>query len=86
MRRQVFKLVRKNLRSRLPKHLKKSPYINIGISLAGLVLTLASWVVLLFYLYKTNWNTLEWMGGFYLCVITSELFFSERKIFFKQKI
>lgn len=66
--------------------LRKRIGINTGIPLAGLTLTLASWLVLLFYLYKTNWKALQWMGGFYLCVIVLELFFSERKIFFKKKI
>lgn len=59
--------------------------IHILIPLAGLVLSLASWVVLIVYLYKNNLNALKWMGTLYVFVIIAELFFSERRLFFKQK-
>jgi hypothetical protein len=58
--------------------------INLIIPLTGLVLSFSSWTVLLIYLCKTNWGGLAWIGAFYLCVIVAEIFFSERKLFFKQ--
>jgi hypothetical protein len=57
--------------------------INVIIPLTGLVLSFSSWTVLLIYLCKTNWGGLAWIGALYLCVIVAEIFFSERKLFFK---
>ncbi|MFZ0451722.1 MAG: APC family permease [Desulfatiglandaceae bacterium] len=59
--------------------------MHIFIPLAGLLLSLASWVVLIVYLCKTDWKALEWMGTLYLCVIIAELFFSKRRLLFKNK-
>jgi amino acid transporter len=58
--------------------------INMIIPLIGLVLSISSWTVLLIYLCKTNWRGLAWIGALYLCVIVAELFFSERKLYFKR--
>jgi uncharacterized protein len=57
---------------------------NMILPLTGLVLSFSSWAVLLIYLCKTNWRGLAWIGALYLCVIVAELFFSERKLFFKR--
>lgn len=65
--------------------LRKKIGMHILIPLAGLLLSLASWVVLTVYLWKSDWKALEWMGTLYLCVIIAELFFSERRLFFKKK-
>jgi len=60
--------------------------INAFIPISGLLLTLASWIVLSVYLYRTTLAGLVWIGAFYLCVIAAELLFSERKLFLKSKI
>jgi len=65
--------------------LRKKIGMHIFTPLAGLLLSLASWVVLIVYLCKSDWKALEWMGTLYLCVIIAELFFSERRLFFKNK-
>jgi len=65
--------------------LRKKISMHILIPLVGLLLSLASWVVLIVYLFKTDWKALEWMGTLYLCVIGAELFFSERRLFFRKK-
>ena len=57
---------------------------NMILPLTGLVLSFSSWTVLLIYLCKTNWRGLAWIGALYLCVIVAELFFSERKLYFKR--
>jgi amino acid transporter len=59
--------------------------INIAAPLAGLLMSLASWAVLLVYIYRTDLKCLAWIGTIYLCVIISELCFSERKLFFKAR-
>lgn len=65
--------------------LRKKIGMHTLIPLTGLFLSLASWVVLIAYLFKTDWKALEWMGTLYLCVIVAELCFSERRLFFKKK-
>ena len=63
--------------------LRKKIGIRLAIPLTGMISALISWGVLCSYLYKTNLTALEWIGGLYLCVIISELLFSERRLFFK---
>jgi len=65
--------------------LRKKIGVSIFIPLAALLLSLASWIVLIVYLCKTDWKALEWIGTLYLCVIIAEFFFSERRMFFKSK-
>lgn len=65
--------------------LRKKIGINIFIPLAALLLSLASWAILIVYLSKTDWKAIEWMGTLYLCVIMAELFFSERRLFFRSE-
>jgi len=55
--------------------------IGASIPLAGLLLSLASWVTLIGYLWQTNRHSLVTIGIFYLGVIIAELAFSERRIF-----
>ncbi|NOX35490.1 MAG: amino acid permease [Deltaproteobacteria bacterium] len=57
--------------------------IHIAMPLAGLLLSLASWAVLILYLFRTDLRCLVWIGAVYLSVIVSELCFSQRKRFFK---
>jgi uncharacterized protein len=56
--------------------------INVVIPLAGLLFSLASWIVLSVYLYRTDLNGLAWIGTFYLSVIVAELGFSKRGLLF----
>ena len=57
---------------------------NVVITLAGLLVSLASWIVLFVYLYRTNLRGLVWIGAFYLIIIVAELSFSKRRLFFKR--
>lgn len=59
--------------------------VNMAMPLGGLLLSLAFLTVLFVYLYRTNLKCLAWIGATYLCVIISELCFSERRLFFKPK-
>ncbi|GBE05676.1 inner membrane transport protein YbaT [bacterium BMS3Abin10] len=61
--------------------------ISIGtkIPLTGLVLTTASWMVLIVYLWQTSRQSLMWICIFYVSVITAELLFSQRKVLHKEK-
>jgi len=58
-------------------------HARIGIRYAppliGLLLCLASWLVLVGYLCSTDLPSLLWVGGFYIAVIVAELVFSERR-------
>jgi len=65
--------------------LRKKIGMHIFVPLAGLLLSLASWVALIVYLCKTDRKALDWMGTLYLCVIIAELLFSERRVLFKKK-
>ena len=53
--------------------------INVVMPLTGLLLSLAFLAVLFIYFYKTDLKCLTWIEAIYLCVIISELCFSERK-------
>jgi hypothetical protein len=53
-----------------------------SIPVAGLLFSLASWIVLSVYLYRTDLNGLAWIGTFYLSVIVAELGFSKRGLLF----
>jgi len=59
--------------------------IGIVIPLSGLLLSVSSWIVLCIYLYRSYRSGLIWIGAIYLSVIVAELFFSERRLFLKQK-
>jgi len=58
--------------------------MGLTIPLTGLVLTLASWVVLCGYLWQTNRLALRWIGICYLGIILAELTYSERRVVFKK--
>ena len=60
--------------------------INRVVPLAGLLLSLACWTLLSVYLYRTDAIILVWITTLYLSVIAAELCFSERRMFFKQRI
>ena len=64
--------------------LRKRIGISPAIPLTGLLLSLVSWVMLVVYLWQTDRQSLMWICVFYLSVITAELLFSERKVFFKK--
>ena len=51
---------------------------NVLLPIAGLLLSLASWLVLALYLWQTNPHSLYWIGLIYLTVIMAELVFSQR--------
>lgn len=59
--------------------------INISwfFPFVALILCLASWIVLLIYLYQTEPQGLYWLIGAYIIVILAELLFSERRIWLK---
>lgn len=61
--------------------------ISIGtkMPLTGLALTMASWVVLIVYLWQTSRQSLIWICVFYLSGITAELLFSERKVLYRKR-
>ncbi len=65
--------------------LRKRISMNLFVPLAGALLSLASWAILCVYLFRRDLRGLVWIGALYLCVIVAELFFSERKLFFKRK-
>ncbi len=48
--------------------------------LLGMLFTLASWLALIFYLWKTATESLFWIGAGYLAVMVAELLFSQRRI------
>jgi len=54
--------------------------IQPALPLLGLGMSVASWVVLVTYLYRTNSRGSVWMAGFYLVVVVAELAFSERRL------
>ena len=54
---------------------------KVWLPISGLLLSLASWAVLVFYLWQTNPHGLYWIGLIYLTVITAELVFSQRCLF-----
>jgi amino acid transporter len=63
--------------------LRKRMNMKILMPLTGLSLSLASWIVLIVYLWQTSRRSLIWICGFYLIVITAELLFSERKVLYR---
>ncbi len=56
-----------------------------AIPLTGLLLSMTSWAVLAVYMWQSNRLSLFWIGLSYLAIITVELLFCERKIFFPGK-
>ncbi len=52
---------------------------NALLPLAGLLLSLASWLALVFYLWETSRESLYWIGIMYLAIIAAELLFSQRR-------
>ena len=65
--------------------LRKQIGLNLVTPLAGLIFSLASWMVLAVYLYRSDVKSLAWIGAFYLGVILAELCFSERRLAFKHR-
>ncbi|OCC15494.1 amino acid transporter [Dissulfuribacter thermophilus] len=58
--------------------------ISVGIPLTGLILSGASWLVLIVYLWRTDFKALTWIGAFYLAVIVAELIFSKRRLILRK--
>jgi len=53
---------------------------SIKLPVAGLALSLASWVTLMFYLWNSARHSLYWILAIYLLVIAAELLFSKRRL------
>jgi amino acid transporter len=58
--------------------------IHPAMPLLGLGVSLASWVVLMSYLYKTHTRELVWIAGSYGAVVVAELIFSERRLIMRK--
>ncbi len=62
-------------------------YAKIGIAwplpLLGLVLSLASWLVLCIYLWRNHPASLAWIGLSFVVIAAAELLFSERRLIFR---
>ena len=56
---------------------------NAWMPLTGLLLSLASWLALMAYLWNSNRESLYWMGVIYLVVVLAELVFSKRRCIFR---
>ncbi len=56
---------------------------NAGLSLIGLLLSLASLITLLTYLWQSSRESLYWIGITYLVVVVAEFLFSERRMIFR---
>lgn len=61
---------------------RKVSYAPI-MPLIGLLLSLASWLALMVYLWKNSSGNLLWIGLIYLSVIVTELLFSQRRLVHK---
>ncbi len=59
--------------------LRRQIDIRPWVPLSGLVLSLAAWLALGFYLWAHDGETLLWLGLFYGVVIVIELLFSQRR-------
>jgi len=62
--------------------LSKCIAVNPVFPLAGILLCMASWLVLCSYLWKQSHHSLLWIAAFYLSVIIFEFLFSQRRLFF----
>ena len=56
---------------------------NAGLSLIGLLLSLASLITLLTYLWQSSRESLYWIDITYLVVVVAEFLFSERRMIFR---
>ncbi len=56
--------------------LRKKTLGNGLLALTGMLLSLSSWLALIFYLWTTNPNNLIWIGTTYIAVIATEMFVS----------
>ncbi len=56
---------------------------NAGLSLIGLLLSLASLIILLTCLWQSSRESLYWIGITYLVVVVAEFLFSERRMIFR---
>lgn len=54
--------------------------------LLGMTLSMASWMVLMFWLWQKDLKTLYWVGGAYAAVVVAELVFSQRRLFLREKL
>jgi amino acid transporter len=52
---------------------------SITVAATGLACTLASWLALIVYLYRSSRTSLYWIGGLYLAVFLAEVLFSRRR-------
>ncbi len=56
---------------------------NAWMPLTGLLLSLASWLALMAYLWNSHRESLYWTGMIYLAVVLAELVFSKRRCIFR---
>jgi len=64
--------------------LRRKIAIHPALPLLGLGLSLASWVVLVAYLYQTNPQKLVWITGSYAVIFAAELVFSKRRLMMRR--
>ncbi len=63
--------------------LRKQIGISPLVPLLGMAMSLASWVVLMVFLWQSDKPSLAWIGSFYLLIVAAELLYSERRLIFK---
>ncbi len=61
--------------------LRKEIKISTFLPLFGMILCILSWIVLFYYLWEHNKNSLMWIGAFYTGIIILEFIFSKRRVF-----
>ncbi|HEC20811.1 MAG TPA: amino acid permease [Gammaproteobacteria bacterium] len=57
--------------------------IRAWVPVAGMLLSLGSWLALMIHLWRDESPTLAWLGLFYVCVVAAELLFSQRRRIFR---
>jgi len=65
--------------------LRKKIKISTIVPMTGAIFCLVSWLVLVYYLWQHNRQTLLWIAMFYIGITALELLFSQRRLFIQQK-
>ncbi len=63
--------------------LRKTIDLHPAIPLTGMLLSLVSWMGLMFYLWQSDKHSLIWIGIFYVGIVMAEALFSQRRCIFK---
>jgi len=58
--------------------------IRSWVPVVGMAMTMASWLILMGFLWRTDKPSLMWMGAFFLLVILAEVLYSERRWVFRE--